>query len=62
MVAMISKSRQDALVRRHGAQGAVYLANLRRSSSNPYLQRAIEEIEREAEEAARPAVTGRHRT
>lgn len=50
-MAKISKARQDALVRRHGAQGARYLAKVRQTSSNPYLQKALQEIEREAEEA-----------
>lgn len=51
-----SKTAEAALVRQHGEEGARYLENLRRSSDNPYLQKAIEEIEREAEASA---ATGR---
>lgn len=43
---------QDALERVHGKEGRDYLEHLRDSSSNPYLQRAIEQLMREAEEQA----------
>ena len=45
------KDLDEALVRRHGKEGAWYLEHLRESSTNPFLQRVIADLEQEAEEA-----------
>ncbi|MCU1668059.1 MAG: hypothetical protein JWP40_986 [Blastococcus sp.] len=49
--AAITTDPDEALVRRHGKEGALYLEHLRESSTNPFLQRVIADLEQEAEAA-----------
>jgi len=50
-MANVSQAEDAAVVRRHGEEGARYLDHLQKSSDNPYLQRAIDEVKRDAREA-----------